>query len=228
MRCRRRHMASIRKTIGIGTNRTKLTDRQIATTAHHVTTQNPRQPCNSSRSVYGNDDPSSHRCACSPTPTLSVPPPNRSRRCRIRTRRIHRDPPNRGRDGRRQALQTTMAAASTVPPESPAWTSIVASRTPPGPGGIMRSSPPGTSSWDWQVATARCRCTTRRTSGSTRTCTTIFATTTTTMAWMTEARTTTVWRARLHFREIQESVGFLRNPQDFKNSCRKTKKCSCF
>ena len=30
------------------------------------------------------------------------------------------------------------------------------------------------------------------------------------------------------FREIQESVGFLRNPQDFKNSCRKTKKCSCF
>ena len=35
-----------------------------------------------------------------------------------------------------------MAAASTVPPESPAWTSIVASRTPPGPGGIMRSSPP--------------------------------------------------------------------------------------
>ena len=43
-------------------------------------------------------------------------------------------------------------------------------------------------------------------------------------------------QARLHFpvfeqdffREIQESVGFLRNPQDFKNSCRKMKKCSCF
>ena len=33
---------------------------------------------------------------------------------------------------------------------------------------------------------------------------------------------------RIFFREIQESVGFLRNPQDFKNSCRKMKKCSCF
>jgi hypothetical protein len=33
---------------------------------------------------------------------------------------------------------------------------------------------------------------------------------------------------RILFREIQESVGFPRNPQDFKNSCRKTKKCSCF
>jgi hypothetical protein len=98
----------------------------------------------------------------------------------------------------------------------------------PVPAASCAPPPPGTSSWDWQVATAWCRCTTRRTLGSTRTCTTIFATMTTTTARMTEARTTTVWRARLHFREIQESVGFLRNPQDFKNSCRKTKKCSCF
>ncbi len=42
--------------------------------------------------------------------------------------------------------------------------------------------------------------------------------------------------ARLHFPvfeqiffcEIQESVGFLRNPQDFKNSCRKMKKMFLF
>ena len=52
MCCRWRHLASIRKTIAIRTNRTKPTDRQIATTARRVMTLNPQQPCNSSRVVY--------------------------------------------------------------------------------------------------------------------------------------------------------------------------------
>jgi hypothetical protein len=33
---------------------------------------------------------------------------------------------------------------------------------------------------------------------------------------------------RIFFREIQEGVGFLRNPQDLKNSCRKMKKMFLF
>ena len=71
--------------------------------------------------------------------------------------------------------------------------SIAALTTLPGPGGIARSSPPGTSSWDRQVTTARCHCMTRPTLGATRTCTTIVATTTTATR-TTEARTATVWR----------------------------------
>ena len=53
--------------------------------------------------------------------------------------------------------------------------------------------PPGTSSWDWQVATAWYHCTTHPTLGAMGTCNTIAARTTMT-ARTTEAQTAMVWR----------------------------------
>ena len=128
------------------------------------------------KDLNGNNNPSSCRCACSPTPILLVLPPDR-RRCRICNRRVCCRPPDRA-----------------------GWTAVgfadVYSRGVNGPARIScidvdcsidnatRSRrhrtllpPPGTSSWDWQVATAWCRCTTRPTLRAACTCTTIAVTT---------------------------------------------------
>jgi hypothetical protein len=66
-----------------------------------------------------NDNPSSCRCARSPTPTSLVPPPNRHRCHCIRNCCVCCRPPNWGRDGRRQALRTTITAVLMVLLELP-------------------------------------------------------------------------------------------------------------
>ncbi len=90
----------------------------------------------------GDGDPSSCRCAWSPTHALLVPLPYQHRSCCIGTRRVHHHPSARGRDGRRRGLWMTMAMALTVPLKSTSWRSIATLTMPPGPDGITSSSPP--------------------------------------------------------------------------------------